>query len=275
METSYFEHPGSDVCQCNEAIGTQCVATLSGGTTCTVFLPRTGEMGAREVLSSQDIDFLSDSFGVVSTASSSSDTPRAQFTNRLRRATFSGAFETGALHIVPKSSIIFNIFINIALYVIFTMCCFWAANPPERFARPLNRHIADSRPVSRLPNIFKRVLTVKSIPMAETVAVCFCGAAKTQSVGIPLVDAMWKQHDNLTRSLVQIPVLLYTMEQVFVAQLLVYAFKRWMQNGQKRARDVESTASEADALHSRGNVETASRGNETSKRATPDGKETP
>jgi sodium/bile acid cotransporter 7 len=48
----------------------------------------------------------------------------------------------------------------------------------------------------------------------QTVAVCFCGAAKTTSLGIPLVTAMWRDADNLTRAYIQIPVLLYTIEQV-------------------------------------------------------------
>lgn len=48
----------------------------------------------------------------------------------------------------------------------------------------------------------------------ETIAVCFCGAAKTTSLGIPLVAAMWAAADDLTRALIQIPVLLYTIEQV-------------------------------------------------------------
>ncbi|KAF3347460.1 hypothetical protein VdG2_04182 [Verticillium dahliae VDG2] len=59
-----------------------------------------------------------------------------------------------------------------------------------------------------------------------TVAVCFCGAAKTTSLGIPLVAAMWRDADDLTVALVQVPLLLYTIEQVFVAQGLVYFF-RW------------------------------------------------
>jgi sodium/bile acid cotransporter 7 len=64
--------------------------------------------------------------------------------------------------------------------------------------------------------------------MEETIAVCFCGAAKTTSVGIPLVTAMWAESDDLTRAYIQIPVLLYTIEQVFVAQLVVYFFKWYL-----------------------------------------------
>ncbi|OAQ95742.1 hypothetical protein LLEC1_04152 [Akanthomyces lecanii] len=78
----------------------------------------------------------------------------------------------------------------------------------------------------------------------ETIAVCFCGAAKTASLGIPLVAAMWAAADNLTRAFDQIPVLLYTIEQihVFVAQLLVHAFKWYMHRMGKYHSDSETQA---------------------------------
>ncbi|KAG7118222.1 Solute carrier RCH1 like protein [Verticillium longisporum] len=64
------------------------------------------------------------------------------------------------------------------------------------------------------------------MPRDQTVAICFCGAAKTTNLGIPLVAAMWRDADDLTVVLIQVPLLLYTIEQVFVAQGLVYFF-RW------------------------------------------------
>ncbi|KAF3354025.1 hypothetical protein VdG1_00282 [Verticillium dahliae VDG1] len=77
--------------------------------------------------------------------------------------TFSGAFHTGALQDTPPASIIFTVFMNLALYALFTVLCFVAARPPLALARPVNARV---------------------------------------------------------------PLLLYTIEQVFVAQGLVYFF-RW------------------------------------------------
>lgn len=71
------------------------------------------------------------------------------------------------------------------------------------------------------------------------IAVCFCGAAKTTSLGIPLATAMWTQSDDLTRALIQIPVLLYTIEQVFMAQILVYVFKWYLRRAAKAEGDEE------------------------------------
>ncbi|KAI1769604.1 putative sodium bile acid cotransporter [Hypoxylon sp. FL1150] len=155
-------------------------------------------------------------------------------------STFSGAFQTGALTALPKASVIFNVFLNIAEYILFTAVCYWIASPPELLARLVNGYIADSRLGSRLPKIVKRAVTIKKMPKELVVAVCFCGAAKTTSVGIPLAAAMWSQLDNFTISSIQVPVLLYTVEQVFVAQFFTISFKWWLHRGKKGTSDVES-----------------------------------
>lgn len=128
--------------------------------------------------------------------------------------TFSGAFETGALYKVSKSSVVFNVFMNVALYLVYTVVCFFAARPPTFLAAQINPHVADSKAASHLPAVLRRAITVKKMPRHQTIAVCFCGAAKTTSLGIPLVTAMWNSADDLTRAFIQIPVLLYTIEQV-------------------------------------------------------------
>ncbi|KAK8022153.1 hypothetical protein PG993_012920 [Apiospora rasikravindrae] len=148
-------------------------------------------------------------------------------------STFSGAFKTGAFYLPSKSSIAFNIVINLVLYAVFTVVCFYAAYPPQVLTRNLNNIGAESRLGLRLPQLMRRALTVKQIPKPEVIAVCFCGAAKTTSVGIPLAEAMWAQHDDLTKSLVQVPILLYTTEQVFVAQFLTIFFRWWLERGNK------------------------------------------
>ncbi|KAI0866807.1 sodium bile acid symporter [Xylaria cubensis] len=155
-------------------------------------------------------------------------------------STFSGAFETGALTELPKSSIIFNVFINVAEYLLFTIICYYIAYPPRRVTALLNGCIAESRIGSHLPATLRRAITVKRMPRELVIAVCFCGAAKTTSIGIPLAAAMWSKLDNFTISSIQVPVLLYTVEQVFIAQFLTIFFKRWLQRSKKQATDVES-----------------------------------
>ncbi|KAI2471476.1 putative sodium bile acid cotransporter [Annulohypoxylon bovei var. microspora] len=155
--------------------------------------------------------------------------------------TFSGAFQTGALTTLPESSVIFNVFLNIAEYLLFTAICFWIASPPEALARMVNAYVADSKFGSYIPKTIRRVITVRKMPKELVVAVCFCGAAKTTSVGIPLTAAMWSQLDNFTISSIQVPVLLYTVEQVFVAQFFTIFFKWWLNRNNKGILDTDST----------------------------------
>ncbi|KAL7626675.1 LRR receptor-like serine/threonine-protein kinase RGI2 [Parahypoxylon ruwenzoriense] len=156
-------------------------------------------------------------------------------------STFSGAFQTGALTALPKSSVIFNVFVNIAEYVLFTAICYWITSPPKVLARLINMYVADSRLSLWLPSIIRRAVMVRKMPEELVVAVCFCGAAKTASVGIPLAAAMWSQLDNFTISSIQVPVLLYTVEQVFVGQFFTIFFKWWLCRSKQRTGDTEST----------------------------------
>ncbi|KAI0202751.1 sodium bile acid symporter [Astrocystis sublimbata] len=154
--------------------------------------------------------------------------------------TFSGAFETGALTALPKSSVIFNVFINVAEYLLFTMICYYIAYPPRVFTTLSQKWLVESKMGSRLPDTLRRAMTIKRMPRELVVAVCFCGAAKTTSLGIPLTAAMWSKLDDFKISSIQVPVLLYTVEQVFIAQFLTIFFKRWLQRDRKRAIDTES-----------------------------------
>lgn len=142
------------------------------------------------------------------------------------RTTFSGAFETGAIYELSTPSVIFCVFMNISLYLVFTLLCFYIARPPARLAAVVNPRLADSPFAERhLPRWLRRVLSVRRMAREQTVAVCFCGAAKTTSLGIPLVTAMWRDASDLTRAYIQIPVLLYTIEQVCLSSL------RWLDDG--------------------------------------------
>ncbi|KAK7430079.1 LRR receptor-like serine/threonine-protein kinase RGI2 [Neonectria magnoliae] len=143
--------------------------------------------------------------------------------------TFSGAFGTGALFQLSTSNVLFNVFMNVALYTLFTLICFYMARPPQSLANSIS--------TSHLGQMLPNALVPRRMSKEQTIAVCFCGAAKTTSLGIPLVSAMWARADNLTRAYIQIPVLLYTIEQVFMAQMLVYVFRWYMRRGEKKPGD--------------------------------------
>lgn len=81
------------------------------------------------------------------------------------------------------------------------------------------------------PKLFRRV------EKTETISICFCAPAKTQALGIPLIAAMYGSADDQTRALIQVPMILYTAEQILVGQALVWVFKRWL--AQDREEDLE------------------------------------
>jgi solute carrier family 10 (sodium/bile acid cotransporter), member 7 len=151
--------------------------------------------------------------------------------------TFSGAYKTGALFSLSTSSVLFNVFMNLALYLIFTIVCFYAARPPLMVANFINAHGVDSRLGRRIPVFLRRALTAKRMSKEETVAVCFCGPAKTTSLGIPMVSAMWAHADDLTRAYLQIPVLLYTVEQVRLNYCILSCFSPASLLGRLRERE--------------------------------------
>ncbi|RHZ63088.1 uncharacterized protein CDV56_109112 [Aspergillus thermomutatus] len=137
--------------------------------------------------------------------------------------TFSSCFATGALQTLSVQSVLFVVFFNIALYIALTAICFVLSRPPEILS--VNRF--------GMRSIFKR------ISPEETIAVCFCGPAKSTALGIPLLYAMWAPVDLYTKAKTSVPVLLYTTEQICIAHFFVHALQRW-HNKINQKRDVES-----------------------------------
>jgi sodium/bile acid cotransporter 7 len=49
---------------------------------------------------------------------------------------------------------------------------------------------------------------------------------------------MYASSDDQTRALIQVPMILYTAEQILVGQLLVWLFKRWIAKDQRKDEEV-------------------------------------
>ncbi|KAL3467734.1 putative sodium bile acid cotransporter [Aspergillus heterothallicus] len=133
--------------------------------------------------------------------------------------TFSSCFATGALQSLSTESVMFVTLFNIALYVFLTVVCFALSRPPQSLCRRTT---------------FGRWSVFRRIPPVETIAVCFCGPAKSTALGIPLLYAMWTRVDLFLKAKTSVPVLLYTTEQMFVAHFFVHAFRWWTRRLEKR-----------------------------------------
>ena len=125
-------------------------------------------------------------------------------------ATFSSCFYYQALESVTHQSVILVCFLNVGLYVFFTLFSFCLSRPPIN-------------PTSRVgQKIFFR------FPKRDTIAICFCAPAKSVSIGAPLIGVMWgMSFSGAVQSLVMAPIVLYQAEQILCGQIMVMLFRRW------------------------------------------------
>ncbi|KAF9892430.1 hypothetical protein FE257_001538 [Aspergillus nanangensis] len=131
-----------------------------------------------------------------------------------------------ALQTLSAQSIAFVVCFNVALYIFLTAVCFVLCRPPRwlgDISPDKHRYVR-----SGAKHLFRR------ISPEETIAVCFCGPAKSTSLGIPLLYAMWTPLDLFIKAKTSIPVLLYTTEQICVAHLFVQLFRRWLERLEKQ-----------------------------------------
>ncbi|KAF2090472.1 hypothetical protein K490DRAFT_36028 [Saccharata proteae CBS 121410] len=141
---------------------------------------------------------------------------------------FSSCFATSALQSLNPSTIVFVLLFNIAIYLFWTLICFFLAHILPNYLPSLlttiQQHLRIKEPL------------YPSFPARITIAICFCGPAKTAALGIPLLYAMWDSFDELVKAKISIPLILYTTEQIVCAHFLVLVFKSWMRRGEKNEK---------------------------------------
>ncbi|PGH15451.1 hypothetical protein AJ79_02428 [Helicocarpus griseus UAMH5409] len=154
-------------------------------------------------------------------------------------SSFSTCFSTGALQSLSHETIILVTLINVVFYLFLTCITFILAYPPSAIiSRAEPTTITTSTTTrAKLNSLCHSLLTnlIKRTPPPETIAICFCGPAKTTSLGIPMIYAMYSTKTDLQLvSKLSVPVILYTTEQIFCAHFMVYLFRRW---GERRAEE--------------------------------------
>ncbi|PGH02483.1 solute carrier family 10 (sodium/bile acid cotransporter), member 7 [Blastomyces parvus] len=157
-------------------------------------------------------------------------------------ASFSTCFATGALESLSHETIAFVTLFNVLFYISLTCVSFIIAYPPAALIpteKPTVTTNASSSTTAtttvvtskkaKLHSLLNAVLTrlIKQTPPLETIAICFCGPAKTTSLGIPMLYAMYPTIDLRLVAKLTVPVILYTTEQIFCAHFMVYLFKKW------------------------------------------------
>ncbi|OCF31664.1 sodium/bile acid cotransporter 7-B/bile acid cotransporter 7-B [Kwoniella heveanensis BCC8398] len=149
---------------------------------------------------------------------------------------FSTQFQEKAFETVSTASIIFLVFVNLGLYAFFTLICVVLARLPflpKSFDSPsLSDHsdvdvnVIDTAGTQKVP-IWRKTVSGMRFDKKVTTAICFCAAAKGMVVGAPTLSVLYGGFPEQERAILSIPLVLYQGQQVAIAQVLVYFFKKW------------------------------------------------
>ncbi|WRT65755.1 uncharacterized protein IL334_002703 [Kwoniella shivajii] len=133
---------------------------------------------------------------------------------------FSTQFKEQAFEAVSTASIIFLVFLNLALYAVFTIICVFLTRLP--FLPPsLSTDHIDKSPK------WRTIIHSLRFSKKESTAICFCAVAKGMVVGAPTLSILYGGFPDQQKAILSIPLVLYQGQQVAVAQILVYFFKKW------------------------------------------------
>ncbi|WVQ93467.1 hypothetical protein IAU59_000541 [Kwoniella sp. CBS 9459] len=163
---------------------------------------------------------------------------------------FSTQFQEKAFETVSTASIIFLVFVNLGLYAFFTLICVVLARLPflpKSFDRPLPSTSTSTSPShgtgagtditevdmreteiqGRQVPVWRKAVSGMRFDKKATTAICFCAAAKGMVVGAPTLSVLYGGFPEQERAILSIPLVLYQGQQVAIAQILVYFFKKW------------------------------------------------
>lgn len=116
--------------------------------------------------------------------------------------TFDQAFESGAFQSLKASNMVFIVFISIAFYIIWTAICV----------------------LSSIPWLAKK----------DTIAVAYCVPAKTPAMGVPLSAVMFTGLSTITKSKIQIPMVIFQGFQIAGGSLMTLVFRKWIWPDEER-----------------------------------------
>lgn len=116
--------------------------------------------------------------------------------------TYDQAFESGAFQSLRSTNIIFIVFISIVFYILWTTICI--------------------------------SLSLLWLDKKDTIAVAYCVPAKTPALGIPLSAVMFSGLPAITKSKIQIPMVVFQGFQIAAGSLMTIAFRRWLREDEER-----------------------------------------
>jgi sodium/bile acid cotransporter 7 len=147
---------------------------------------------------------------------------------------FSNQFEQDAFNLVSSESIILVVFLNLALYLIFTALCVVCTRLPFLPAKLVDPN------APRVPR-WRKIAAAARFSRPEATAICFCAAAKGLVVGSPILDILYGGMTPAHRAIISIPLVLYQGEHIACGQLLTYLFRKWNREEDPMMEDIEKS----------------------------------
>ncbi|CUM66955.1 uncharacterized protein PRCAT00004642001 [Priceomyces carsonii] len=155
---------------------------------------------------------------------------------------FSTAFAQNAFEEVTHATVIFIVFFNIGIYLFFTALCY-------AYSRPIFIKgafgIAPDENSTRVYRLGYRYMRKFYYNKRDTVAIMLCGATKTGGLGVSLISSQYGS-DNPKLGMLLMPLVLFSVEQVITAQVLVSFMRKWIHLDDPKF-DEEASTDEAES----------------------------
>ncbi|KAG0743973.1 hypothetical protein G6F57_009211 [Rhizopus arrhizus] len=133
---------------------------------------------------------------------------------------FCDGVASDAFHRTSGVDIVAIIFVDVFMYLFGCAVCLFVARLPW--------------PTKKVPKWVLRWRFTKK----DSVAIMYCGATKTVSMGIPLINVLYSDTSYGIVGLLSLPLLMYHIFQLFIGNFQVAFLKKWIEKGDNQEQSV-------------------------------------
>ncbi|KAK9328471.1 SBF-like CPA transporter family-domain-containing protein [Lipomyces starkeyi] len=140
-------------------------------------------------------------------------------------STFSSCFATGAFAAMTPQSTGLVMMMDFGLYWFFLFSTLVVTR--------------GSRKVHFKNKYLDSILNFFRFNKRDTIAMCYVIPAKTPALGVPLINALYANHPGISdqmKQMLQIPIILYQIEQLCFSSSSVPLFRRWVRDEEEAAK---------------------------------------
>ena len=140
----------------------------------------------------------------------------------------SDLFKSNILQTVNKIDLLIIILLNAAFFIVFTLLALFIARLPNICSCGKQKIKHDHQPLlkeyqSKSPSLIERWRFSRE----NTITFMFCGVTKTLSLGLPLITAMYLDHDQGHVGLLSLPLIIFHIELLILCSIEVLFLQQW------------------------------------------------